>query len=40
MGKARKIKPPRRKNSGNKSKTNKRIAENNEVLNKIKNNLN
>jgi hypothetical protein len=39
MDKFIKIKPPKRKNSENRSKTNKRIIENNAVLNKIKNNL-
>jgi hypothetical protein len=37
MGKARKIKQPRRKNIGNKLKTIKRTADNYEVLNNIKN---
>lgn len=38
MAKARKIKP-RRKNSDNKLKTTKMIAKNDEIINKIKNNL-
>lgn len=37
MGKARKIKPARKKN--NENKLNKRIAINNEILSKIKNDL-
>jgi hypothetical protein len=37
MGKVRKIKPARGKSSKNRLKVNKRIAENNEVLNNIKN---
>lgn len=36
MGKIKKIKTTRRKNSENKSKMNKRIAENNRVILKIK----
>lgn len=39
MAKARKSKPARRKNSDNKLKTTKMIAKNDEIINKIKNNL-
>lgn len=39
MGKARKIKPARKKNNENKLKSKKNLAKNYEVLNNIKNKL-